>query len=177
MRLISTLIFPLLTISVCWSQHYYTAVGGRISMNKELAGITVQQRVARRITIETLGEFAPSSYTKLTVLAERHIGLLGGHRFNAYLGIGPHAGTWRDTTSTKFSAKNMYFGATGTAGLELTVGRFCASAAVEPTINLYTKDRKQAYFIPQVSIAARYVLIPLQHRRLRELRKKSDSIQ
>jgi hypothetical protein len=146
-------------------------------MNKELVGITVQQRIARRTTLEVLGEFAPASYTKLSVLGEKHIGLLGGHRFNAYLGIGPHLGTWKDDSTTKkFSTKNLYAGVTGIVGLELTVGRFSAAAALEPAINLYVKERKQDYFIPQVSISARYVLVPLQHRRIKELRGKSDSI-
>ena len=74
------------------AQKYRTAAGLRLGSPY---GITVQQAVAQRLTLEGIAGLA-SREVSGTVLAEYHFGVLG-RSLNYYLGTGGHLGSNKDT--------------------------------------------------------------------------------
>jgi hypothetical protein len=74
------------------AQKYRTAVGLRLGTPY---GITVQQAVASRVTLEGIAGLASREVTG-TVLAEYHFGILG-RSLNYYMGAGGHLGNNKDT--------------------------------------------------------------------------------
>ena len=74
------------------AQKYRTAAGLRLGSPY---GITVQQAVAQRLTLEGIAGLA-SREVSGTVLAEYHFGVLG-RSLNYYLGTGGHLGNNKDT--------------------------------------------------------------------------------
>ena len=75
------------------AQKYITAAGVRLGGGNY--GLTVQQLVARRVTIEGLAGLREREYSG-TVLAEYHFGILGPS-LNYYFGAGGHLGHNKDT--------------------------------------------------------------------------------
>jgi hypothetical protein len=75
------------------AQKYNTAAGLRLGGGNY--GITVQQRVASRITIEGIAGLREREYSG-TVLGEYHFGILGPS-LNYYFGAGGHLGNNKDT--------------------------------------------------------------------------------
>lgn len=75
------------------AQKYNTALGARLGGGNY--GITLQQRVASRITIEGIAGLREREYSG-TVLAEYHFGILGPS-LNYYFGAGGHLGHNKDT--------------------------------------------------------------------------------
>ena len=75
------------------AQKYTTAAGLRLGGGNY--GITLQQRVASRITIEGIAGLREREYSG-TVLGEYHFGILGPS-LNYYFGAGGHLGNNKDT--------------------------------------------------------------------------------
>ena len=75
------------------AQKYNTAAGVRLGGGNY--GITVQQRVASRVTIEGIAGLGQREYSG-TVLGEYHFGILGPS-LNYYFGAGGHLGHNKDT--------------------------------------------------------------------------------
>jgi hypothetical protein len=75
------------------AQKYNTAAGVRLGGGNY--GITLQQRVASRITIEGIAGLREREYSG-TVLGEYHFGILGPS-LNYYFGAGGHLGNNKDT--------------------------------------------------------------------------------
>ncbi len=75
------------------AQKYNTALGARLGGGNY--GITLQQRVASRVTIEGIAGLREREYSG-TVLAEYHFGILGPS-LNYYFGAGGHLGHNKDT--------------------------------------------------------------------------------
>jgi hypothetical protein len=75
------------------AQKYNTAAGVRLGSGNY--GITLQQRVASRITIEGIAGLSQREYSG-TVLGEYHFGILGPS-LNYYFGAGGHLGNNKDT--------------------------------------------------------------------------------
>jgi hypothetical protein len=75
------------------AQKYNTAAGVRLGGGNY--GITVQQRVASRVTIEGIAGLREREYSG-TVLGEYHFGILGPS-LNYYFGAGGHLGHNKDT--------------------------------------------------------------------------------
>ncbi len=74
------------------AQRYKTAAGVRIG--SEDFGLTVQQKILEKTTVEGLLLFGPRQVTA-TVLGERHFPMLG-QRLNYYVGGGVHGGHLKD---------------------------------------------------------------------------------
>ena len=83
----------LLTAHSAAAQKYNTAAGVRLGGGNY--GITVQQRVASRVTIEGIAGLREREYSG-TVLGEYHFGILGPS-LNYYFGAGGHLGHNKDT--------------------------------------------------------------------------------
>lgn len=77
------------------AQKYITAAGLRLGGGSY--GLTVQQLVARRVTIEGIAGLSERAYSG-TVLAEYHFGILGPS-LNYYVGAGGHLGHQKETGS------------------------------------------------------------------------------
>jgi hypothetical protein len=75
------------------AQKYNTALGARLGGGNY--GITLQQRVASRVTVEGIAGLREREYSG-TVLGEYHFGILGPS-LNYYFGAGGHLGHNKDT--------------------------------------------------------------------------------
>ena len=75
------------------AQKYNTALGARLGGGNY--GITLQQRVASRVTIEGIAGLREREYSG-TVLGQYHFGILGPS-LNYYFGAGGHLGNNKDT--------------------------------------------------------------------------------
>jgi len=75
------------------AQKYNTALGARLGGGNY--GITLQQRVAPRVTIEGIAGLREREYSG-TVLGQYHFGILGPS-LNYYFGAGGHLGHNKDT--------------------------------------------------------------------------------
>jgi hypothetical protein len=87
------LLFLLLASQHAVAQKYNTALGARLGSGNY--GITLQQRVASRVTIEGIAGLREREYSG-TVLAQYHFGILGPS-LNYYFGAGGHLGHNKDT--------------------------------------------------------------------------------
>src|SRR5687768_9466995 len=74
------------------AQKYRTALGVRASRNQ--VGLTVQQLVLPKSTIELIGSVGSDQYSG-TALLEQHFPILS-KGFNYYLGGGAHVGNLKD---------------------------------------------------------------------------------
>jgi hypothetical protein len=90
---LSGLFALLLAAQPAAAQKYITAAGLRLGGGSY--GITVQQAVASRVTIEGIAGLAEREYSG-TVLGEYHFGILGPS-LNYYFGAGGHLGHNKDT--------------------------------------------------------------------------------
>ena len=75
------------------AQKFNTALGARLGGGNY--GITLQQRVASRVTIEAIAGLGERQYSG-TVLGQYHFGILGPS-LNYYFGAGGHIGHNKDT--------------------------------------------------------------------------------
>ena len=112
------------------AQKYRTAAGLRSDGNNY--GLTVQQLVLPKTTLEGLAMFAPRERSA-TLLAERHFGILGPS-LNYYFGAGAHLGRHRDDGD--------FWGFDGLAGVEykIAVLPFVISFDFKPTIEYGSAD-------------------------------------
>jgi hypothetical protein len=127
------------------AQKYITAAGVRLGGGNY--GITVQQAVARRVTIEGIAGLGQREYSG-TVLGEYHFGILGPS-LNYYFGAGGHLGHNKDTGD--------FGGFDGIVGVEYKVAflPLLLSFDFKPTIEVNSDD--YARFPTAFSI--RYVFI------------------
>lgn len=127
------------------AQKYITAAGVRLGGGNY--GITVQQLVASRVTIEGIAGLGSREYSG-TVLGEYHFGILGPS-LNYYFGAGGHLGQNKDTGG--------FSGLDGIVGVEYKVAflPIALSFDFKPTLEFGGDD--YARFPTAFSI--RYVLI------------------
>lgn len=143
------LLFSLgLVLTLSWpatAQKYITAAGVRLGGGSY--GITVQQLVARRVTIEGIAGLGSREYSG-TVLGEYHFGILGPS-LNYYFGAGGHLGHNKDTGG--------FSGVDGIVGVEYKVAflPIALSFDFKPTLEFGGDD--YARFPTAFSI--RYVFI------------------
>jgi hypothetical protein len=138
-------LLSLLVAQAASAQKYTTAAGVRLGGGNY--GITVQQRVASRITIEGIAGLGQREYSG-TVLGEYHFGILGPS-LNYYFGAGGHLGNNKDTGG--------YGGFDGLVGVEYKVAFLpvVLSFDFKPSYEINSAD--YARFPTAFSI--RYVLI------------------
>ena len=165
MKHLFVLIFALLTTFTLSAQQYMTAGGIRLGTDW---GITVQQRIAKKATLE--GIFQSSLQREeimLTLLAEQHFPIF--HKgLNIYGGAGLHKG-FLNEKSTEIVPTNYTdpFGVTLVGGAELTLGRINLSYDIKPAINVMGGSQK-VYMQSGVSI--RYVF--LNNKYYKQIQKK-----
>ncbi len=149
----TTKLFPLLILcflsQFTFAQTYNTAMGIRFGTE---IGLTLQQRVAKKVTVEAvLQNQIKSDQTSLTLLLEKHNNFIG-KRFNFFLGAGPHRTWYKDADSIGLTAT----GITGVAGAEMTIGRLNLSWDYRPKVNVWGGEKS---FDSNTAISLRYVLV------------------
>ncbi|UYZ61987.1 hypothetical protein [Hymenobacter weizhouensis] len=112
------------------AQKYRTAAGIRLGKNNY--GLTVQQKIFEKTTLEGLG-LVGTREVSATVLAERHFGILGPS-LNYYFGAGGHLGRHKDT--------GTFGGLDALAGIEYKVAfvPFVLSLDFKPTVEFNSDD-------------------------------------
>lgn len=164
------LAFLLITFLLCgqasFAQSYDTSAGIRFGSQW---GLTVNQRVAKKVTIEgILQAGGKTNLTNLTVLARKHMPVLT-KRFNIYYGAGLQGGWYDDPDIT---AGNP-FGLAFVGGAEFTFARLNVSWDIKPALNLTGGERN---FYTQTGISVRYVInkkeIFNRNKKKRKKRKK-----
>ncbi len=138
-------LFLLLAARSAAAQKYNTALGARLGGGNY--GLTLQQRVASRVTLEGIAGLGQREYSG-TVLGQYHFGILGPS-LNYYFGAGGHVGHNKDTGN--------FGGFDGMVGVEYKVAflPILLSFDFKPTIELNGDD--YARFPTAFSI--RYVFI------------------
>ncbi|GAB3870713.1 hypothetical protein GCM10028824_19670 [Hymenobacter segetis] len=127
------------------AQKYRTAAG--IRSDGSNYGVTIQQLILPKTTIEGLGMFAPRERSA-TVLAERHFGILGPS-LNYYFGAGGHYGNNRDTGN--------FWGFDGMVGVEYKIAfiPFVVSFDFKPTIEYGSDDWNRF----PTAVSVRYIFL------------------
>ena len=143
-----TLLFATVFLS---AQSYNTTLGLRMGTDW---GLTVQQRILKRITIEgIIQSSARRDEAVISLLLEKHMPVLT-RRFNIYYGAGLHKG-WIEQPLRAEDAIPNPFGLSLIAGGEMTLLRLNLSYDIKPVIN-FTGGTSSMYF--QSGISIRYVL-------------------
>lgn len=128
-----------------FGQGYNTAIG--IRLGKDL-GFSLQQRVAKRTTVEALfygGNSEPDTYANL--LLKQHLPLLS-KKFNAYVGVG--FGSHWQFVNDEFTEQQYTI--PGVIGLEASFGRLNISGDVMPHLILNNGDEKSYKSIANVGL-------------------------
>lgn len=135
------------------AQKYRTAAGLRLGSPY---GITVQQAVASRITLEGIVGLASREVTG-TVLGEYHFGILG-RSLNYYLGAGGHLGNNKDTGG--------FGGFDAVVGIEYKIAflPLVLSYDFKPSVEIHSDD--WARFPSALSV--RYVLFKQRNKTIGE---------
>ncbi|MFC5271825.1 hypothetical protein [Adhaeribacter terreus] len=134
------------------AQKYITAAGLRVEKNR--MGLTLQQRVLPKSTIEFLG-MAGTREVSATALFQQHFPIIT-HGLNYYIGAGGHIGDLKDN--------GAFYGVDGVLGLEakLIFTRLLLSADLKPAIHFNHED----YFGLQGGFSLRYILIKEKKKKL-----------
>jgi hypothetical protein len=140
------------------AQKYNTALGARLGGGNY--GITLQQRVASRVTIEAIAGLGQREYSG-TMLGEYHFGILGPS-LNYYFGAGGHLGHNKDSGD--------FGGFDGLMGVEYKVAFLpvLLSFDFKPSLEIHSDD--YARFPTAFSI--RYVFIKRKSGLLERFRRK-----
>lgn len=148
------LLAGLLLSATGFSQSYFTAGGLRLGTDW---GLTVQQRVAKKTTVEFILQSSLfREETMITLLAEQHTPLIS-RRFNLYVGGGLHKG-WNTTQPLYGVDQPEYrdpFGISLVGGAEVSIGKLNASYDFKPVINIGGGER---FFYSQSGISLRYII-------------------
>jgi hypothetical protein len=177
------LLFCFLLPFQAFSQRYGTALGlrfGNSDLNRTL-GLTVQQRITERITLEGILQSDFNRNTTFSLLAERHRPIIS-KRFNYYLGAGVAFGNEESFVKNPASKEivhtygNATFGVDLVAGIELTLANAVISLDYKPNVNV---SGREEFYRGQVGISARSVLVKSkeQKRKQRQRQKARKSSQ
>lgn len=144
-KTVLTFLLGFMSLLPAAAQRYKTAAGIRIGT--EEFGVTLQQKVLEKTTVEGMLVFAPREVTA-TVLGQRHFPLLG-QRFNYYIGGGVHGGHLRDY--------GTIYGLDAIAGIEYKINGlpFLLSTDIKPAFHL----KHENWFNFGGAFSIRYVLI------------------
>lgn len=178
MRKRLTLLFFFLISLVTFShaQRYGTALGLRLGNNdlERTVGISAQQRIAKRLTIEGIIQSDFDVNTTFSVLLEKHHPIIS-KRFNYYYGAGISFGNeesfLKDTENQQIlhTYGNATTGVDLIAGLELTILNTAISLDYKPNINLSGRDE---FYRGQVGISARMVLVKSKEQKKKQRQRK-----
>ncbi|HMN90901.1 MAG TPA: hypothetical protein PKD70_01230 [Saprospiraceae bacterium] len=133
------------------AQSYNTALGMRLGTDW---GVTLQQRIANRTTLEVLLQSSlQREEVLLTVMGEQHLPVIS-RRFNIYYGGGLHKG-WINETDRNDEPYANPFGVTFIGGIEMSLARLNISYDFKPAINI---TGGQHNFYTQTGISLRYII-------------------
>jgi hypothetical protein len=165
--------FILLSVAQVFCQGYITSVGARVGSNDNfrMAGLSLQQRIFRKLTLEGIVQSDFSKNTTLHLLGEYHQNIVSKY-FNFYLGAGLSGG-WEAFNNTDNAAQYQTLGADLIAGIELTMLHWNVSLDYKPNFNIYGRE---SWYQGQIGISARAVVLSdtkvTKLRKEREKRKK-----
>lgn len=164
-----------------FSQRYGTALGLRFGNSEfnRTVGLTLQQRLVERVTLEGILQSDFSRNTTLSLIAQRHSPIIS-KRFNYYYGAGVAFGNEESfvknpgTKEIIHTYGNSTFGVDLIAGIELTVANAVISLDYKPNVNL---SGREEFFRGQVGISARTVLVKSkeQKRKQKQRQKAKNS--
>jgi hypothetical protein len=158
------------------AQHYGTAFGVRLANSdiKRTVGLSLQQRVMEKVTLEGILQTDFSRNTTLSVLAEKHQSIIS-KRFNYYYGGGLSFGkeeSFVKNPSTKeiiHTYGNTTAGVDFIAGIEMTLANAVISLDYKPNINLTGREE---FYRGQVGISARTVLVKSKEQKKKQRQRQ-----
>ncbi len=159
-----------------FSQRYGTALGlrfGNSDLNRTL-GLTLQQRLTERVTLEGIIQSDFNRNSTFSLLAERHRPIIS-KRFTYYLGGGVAFGneeSFVKNSGTKeiiHTYGNTTLGVDLIAGVELTLANAVISLDYKPNINI---SGREEFFRGQVGISARSVLVKSKDQKRRQKQRQ-----
>lgn len=158
------------------AQRYGTTLGLRMG-NSELsrmAGLSMQQRIADRHTLEAILQSDFSRNTTFSLLGKKHSPVIS-KRFNYYYGAGIALGNEESFVKNEQAKEithtygNSTLGVDLIAGVELTVANAVISLDYKPNINL---SGRTEFYRGQVGISARTVLVKSKEQKRRKKQRE-----
>ena len=158
------------------AQRYGTALGlrlGNSDINRTL-GLSLQQRVMERVTIEGILQTDFSRNTTLSVLVQKHHPIIS-KRFNYYYGGGLSFGneeSFVKNPSTKEIIHTYGNATTGVdliAGIEMTLANAVISLDYKPNINLVGREE---FYRGQVGLSVRTVLVKSKEQKKKQRQRQ-----
>lgn len=148
-------------VPISFAQGYITTAGIRLGNNDQIrtAGITLQQRILKKGTLEAIAQTNFKDNTTIHLLGEYHQNIIS-RKFNFYMGAGLSGG-WEkyslkgNTEPTTGKTQVKTIGADLIAGVELTMLRWNVSLDYKPNFNIYGRE---SWYQSQVGVSVRAVL-------------------
>ncbi|MCE7057633.1 hypothetical protein LZF95_23325 [Algoriphagus sp. AGSA1] len=164
------------THSIAEAQRYGTAVGLRFGNSNlyRTVGVTAQQRIGKRLSLEGMLQSDFKLNTTMSVLVEKHHPIIS-KRFNYYYGVGPSLGVEESFVKDPESRQILHtYGNTTTGidligGLELTMLNTVVSLDYKPNINLAGREE---FYRGQVGLSARMVLVKSKAQKKRQRKRQ-----
>ena len=149
MRIIVLISFLFAFSTHVFAQSYSTAGGIRLGTQ---LGLTVQQLVGKKSTIEGILQYDPNEKeTVVTLLYEVHKPILL-RNMNFYFGVGGHTGFYKNQEEQLKST----IGIDGILGIELSYKRVNISFDYKPVFYL---DNRETNFANQTALSVRYIFV------------------
>jgi|SRR5690606_35616764 len=175
-RLTLISLFFFASVSLSQAQRYGTAVGLRFGNNNlyRTVGLTAQQRITKRLTIEAILQSDFKLNTNLSLLMEKHHPIIS-KRFNYYYGAGASLGVEEsfvkdaETKQILHTYGNTTAGIDLIGGLELTILNTAISLDYKPNINLVGREE---FYRGQVGISARMVLVKSKEQKKKQRKRQ-----
>ena len=164
-----------------FSQRYGTALGlrfGNSDLNRTV-GLTLQQRLVDRVTLEGILQSDFSRNTTFSLIAEKHSPIIS-KRFNFYYGAGIAFGSEESFVKNQATKEiihtygNSTLGVDLVGGVELTVAGAVISLDYKPNINLAGRSE---FYRGQVGISARTVLVKSKEQKRRQKQRQKAKAQ
>jgi hypothetical protein len=158
------------------AQRYGTAFGVRLG-NAEVSrtlGLTVQQRILDRVTLEGILQSDFSKNTTVSLLLQKHHPIIS-KRFNYYYGAGIGFGKEesfvknQETNQIIHTYGNSTVGVDFIAGVELTLANAVISMDYKPNVNL---SGREEFYRGQVGISARTVLVKSKEQKRKQKQRQ-----
>ncbi|RIW15595.1 hypothetical protein D0X99_09190 [Algoriphagus lacus] len=168
--------FLILSGTPLFAQRYGTALGLRLGNSdfNRTVGLTLQQRLLDRVTLEGIIQSDFSRNTTLSVLAQKHSPIIS-KRFNLYYGAGIAFGNEESfiknsgTNEIIHTYGNSTIGVDLIGGIELTVVGAVISLDYKPNINL---SGREEFYRGQVGISARTVLVKSKEQKRKQKQRQ-----
>ena len=184
-RLFLLVFLTFFTVSLVQAQRYGTAVGLRLGNSNQYrtVGLSAQQRISKRISIEGILQSDFKLNTTFSALMEKHHPIIS-KRFNYYYGAGASFGVEESFVKDEESKQILHTYGNTTAGLdligglELTLLNTVISVDYKPNINLVGREE---FYRGQVGISARMVLVKSKEQKKKQrqrqrAKKKSQKV-